>query len=247
MKPPLNPGRNQMKSIIPSLSASTVYPLSRYFLKFAAAGAVVAFTAASIPARRKSQQPRILAPHAREVSAILTKLAQSFVILTALAAAGLVTTSASADKLKDSGSVDMAYVKHCGQPIPDQDGHLFVFHEGEGTSTNKGGLVDGFSVRFWEITDLRQGTGTQQGYVIYSKGSDQRVDRIDGIVTTILKEGQPKTTFKGKWVIINGTGALAGIESEGTYAGYFTADDRFHVDWEGSRSQPKGAATKSQE
>ena len=45
---------------------------------------------------------------------MLTKLGQSFVILTALAAVGLVTTSALADKLKDSGSVDMAYVKHCG-------------------------------------------------------------------------------------------------------------------------------------
>lgn len=183
-----------------------MFPLSRNFLKFAAAGAVVAFT-----------YP------------------------------GLVTPSASADKLKDSGSVDMTYVEHCGQPIPDEDDHMFVFNVGEGTSTNKGGLVDGFSVRFWEITDLRQGGGIQQGYVTYSKGSDQRVDRVDGIVTTILKDGQPRTTFEGKWVMIKGTGTLAGIEAEGTYAGYFTADDRFHVDWEGSRSQPKGAVTKPQE
>lgn len=175
---------------------------------------------------------------------MLTKL-QSFVILTALAAAGLVTTSVSADNLNDSGSVDMAYVKRDGQPIPDQDGHMFIFNEAEGTSTNKGGLVDGFSVRVREVDDLRQGTGTQQGYVIYSNGSDQRVDRFYGVVTKITKDGEPKTTFKGKWVIINGTGALAGIEGEGTYAGYFTAEDRFHVDWEGSRSQPKGAVTKS--
>ena len=178
---------------------------------------------------------------------MLTKLTQSFVILTALAAAGLISTNVSADKLKDSGSVDMAYVKRCGQPIPDQDDHMFVFHEGKGTSTNKGGLVDGFSVRVLEIRDIRQGTGTQQGYVIYSKDSDQRVDRIEGIVTTIVKDGQPKTTFEGKWVIINGMGALAGIEGEGTYTGYLTVEDRFHVDWEGSRSQPKGAVTKSQE
>ena len=131
---------------------------------------------------KESQQLRTLARHEREVNAMLTKLAQSFVILTALAAAGLVTTCASAAKLKDSGSADMAYVKHCGQAIPDQDGHMFVFQEGEGTSTNKGGLVDGFSVRVREITDLRKGTGAQRGYVIYSKGSDQRVDRIDGMV-----------------------------------------------------------------
>jgi hypothetical protein len=83
--------------------------------------------------------------------------------------------------------------------------------------------------------------------VIYSKGADQRVDRFEVMVTTILTDGHPKTTFKGKWVIINGMGALAGIEGEGTYAGYFTAEDRFHVDWEGSRSQPKGAVTKSPE
>ena len=42
---------------------------------------------------------------------MLTKLAQSFLILIALAAAGLISTNVSADKLKDSGSVDIAYVK----------------------------------------------------------------------------------------------------------------------------------------
>jgi hypothetical protein len=167
---------------------------------------------------------------------MLTKL-QSFVILTALAAAGLVTTSVSADNLNDSGSVDMAYVKRDGQPIPDQDAHMFIFNEAEGTSTNKGGLVDGFSVRVREVDDLRQGAGTQQGYVIYSNGSDQRVDRFYGMVT-ISKDGQPKTTFEGRWVMIYGAGALAGMEAAGTYVGYFTAEDRFHVDWEGSRSQP---------
>lgn len=169
---------------------------------------------------------------------MLTKLAQSLVILTGLAAAGLVTPSASADQLKDYGGVDATYVKRSGQPIPDQDGHMLAFNEAEGTSTNKGGLVDGFSVRVREIDDLRQGTGTQQGYVIYSNGSDQRVDRFYGMVTTITKDGQPKTIFEGKWVMISGTGALAGIEADGTYAGYFTTEDRFHVDWEGSRSQP---------
>ena len=44
-------------------------------------------------------------------------------------------------------------------------------------------------------------------------------------------DSQRPPSFEGKWVIINGTGALAGIEGEGTYTGYFTADDRLHVDW----------------
>jgi hypothetical protein len=81
--------------------------------------------------------------------------------------------------------------------------------------------------------------------VTYSKGSDQRVDRIDGVVTTTLQDGQAKTTFEGRWVMINGAGVLAGIEAEGTYVGYFTAEDRFRVDWEGWRSQPRGAITET--
>jgi len=96
----------------------------------------------------------------------------------------------------------------------------------------------------FEIADLRQGKGPHQGYVIYAKGSDRQVVKFDGTVTTTMKDGKPNTTMKGKYVLVNGTGALAGIEGEGTYAGYFTAEDKFHVDWEGSRSQLKGAVAE---
>jgi hypothetical protein len=187
--------------------------------------------------RQNLPQLKMGLSRAREANAMLTKLAQSFLVLTALAVAGLISTKASAKEVKDSGSVEMTYVKRFGQPIPDQDGHILAFNQGEGTSKNQGGLVDGFSVRVREIDDLREGTGTQEGYVIYSKGSDRRVDRIDGVVTTILKDGQSKTTFKGKWVTIHGMGALEGVKEKGTYVGYFTTDDKVHVDWKGSRSQ----------
>jgi hypothetical protein len=33
--------------------------------------------------------------------------------------------------------------------------------------------------------------------LIYAKGSDQQVVKIDGMVTTTMKDGQPNTTFKG--------------------------------------------------
>ena len=60
--------------------------------------------------------------------------------------------------------------------------------------------------------------------------------RSEGNVTTTLKDGQPKTTMKGKYAIVSATGALAGTQGEGSYSGYFTAEDKYHVDWEGSRS-----------
>jgi hypothetical protein len=176
---------------------------------------------------------------------MMTKLAYSLSILCAMAALGLAPAGALADQVKDSGSIDAAYVKRDVQPIPDQEAHVLLLSESTGTSANPGGLLDGFSVSIREILDLRQGTGPQQGYVIYSKGSDQQVVKIDGMVTTTMKDGRPNTTFKGSWTIAGGAGSLAGIEGKGTYAGYLTAEDKFHVDWEGTRSAAKEAIADS--
>ena len=178
---------------------------------------------------------------------MMTKLAQSFVILSAVASIGLASTTALAEKVKESGSIDATYVKKDAQPIPDQDGHMLTLSDAQGVSKNTGGTgyLDGFSVNFRDFVDLTQGTGPQQGYVIYAKGSDQQVVKIDGMVTTTMKDGQPNTTFKGKWVVVNAKGALAGIKGEGTYSGHFTAEDKYHVDWEGSRSGAKAASADS--
>jgi hypothetical protein len=175
---------------------------------------------------------------------MLSKLARSFVIMTVLAAAGLVTTTALAEKIKDEGSFDASYVKREVVPVPDQEGHVLLLTESSGTSSNPGGLIDGFPTTVYEIADLRQGNGPHQGYVIYKKGADQQVVKWDGTVTTTMKDGKPNTTMKGKYVLVGGAGALAGIEGEGTYSGYFTAEDKFHIDWEGSRSQLKSAAAE---
>jgi hypothetical protein len=175
------------------------------------------------------------------------KFIRSFAILAALAAIGLVSTSALAEKVKESGGFDAAYVKKDAQPIPDQDGHMLTLADAQGVNKNAGGTgyLDGFAVNVRDFADLTQGTGPQQGYVIYAKGSDQQVVRIDGMVTTTMKDGQPNTTFKGKWEVVNGQGALAGIKGEGTYSGYFTAEDKYHVDWEGTRSGAKQASADS--
>ncbi len=50
-----------------------------------------------------------------------------------------------------------------------------------------------------DFVDLTQGTGPQHGYVIYSKGTDQQIVKIDGAVTTEIKDGRPDTKFKGSW------------------------------------------------
>jgi len=161
---------------------------------------------------------------------------RSIALIAALAMIGLSSTSALADNIKDSGSYDNTYIKRDMQPIPDQDGHALMLTESTGTATHPGGSLDGFSVTTREIADLRQGNGPQQGYSIFSKGSDQQVVRFEGNVTTTMKDGKPNTTMKGSYEIVSATGSLAGTKGAGTYTGYFTAEDKFQVNWDGTSS-----------
>ena len=43
--------------------------------------------------------------------------------------------------------------------------------------------------------------------------------------------------------VVDATGNLAGTRGEGTYSGYFLAEDKYHVDWKGLRmsAEPKSA------
>jgi hypothetical protein len=163
------------------------------------------------------------------------------VILSAMAAIGFAPTKALAESVKDTGGYDATYTKRDVQPIPDQDGHVLMLTEAGGMATSPGGLLDGFSLTERQTADLRQGNGPQQGYVIFSKGSDQLIVRFEGNVTTTVKDGKPNTTMNGKYTIVSAAGALAGTEGEGSYSGYFTAEDRYRIDWDGTRTVQKDA------
>ena len=177
----------------------------------------------------------------------MDKFIRSIAILAAVAVLGFAPTHALADNIKESGSMDATYTKRDVQPIPDQEGHILMLSDAAATNKNTSGtgFLDGFSANIREIADLSRGTGPSQGYVIYSKGPDQLVVKINAMVTTTMKDGQPNTTFKGSFSAVDGKGALAGTEGKGTYSGYFTAEDKFNVDWEGTRSAAKDAIAES--
>lgn len=159
-------------------------------------------------------------------------------VLAAGAVLALMVSGVSAADMKDSGSIEASYVKRDIHPI-DQDRHVLILSDSKGTSKNPGGNVDGFAVSISDFVDLTQGSGPQHGYVIYSNGADQQIVKIDGAVTTEIKDGRPDTKFKGSWVVVKGAGRLEGAKGEGTYSGYFTAEDKFHVDWEGQTAKLK--------
>ena len=171
----------------------------------------------------------------------MSKLAHIFVALSAMAAMGFAPASARAESVKDTGGYDATYTKRDMQPIPDQEGHALMLIEAQGTAVSPGGPLDGFTVTERETADLRQGNGPQQGYVIFEKGSDRLIVKFEGDVTTTMKDGKPNTTMKGTYAIAGATGALAGTQGEGNYSGYFTAEDKYRIDWDGTRRVQKGA------
>jgi hypothetical protein len=174
----------------------------------------------------------------------MLKFAHTIFALSMLALFGFAATASVAEPADDTGSMQSTYTKRDQLPVPDREGHVLMLNESRGTAKNPGGQVDGYSVTVVEILDLTQGSGPQQGYVIFSKGDDQRVVKIDGMITTTMKDDQPNTTFEGKWEIVANSGALEGSEGEGTYTGYFTSEDSHHVDWQGKISGAKDAVAE---
>jgi len=156
-------------------------------------------------------------------------------LLALVAVMAFSATGAFAGTMTDSGSIDATYAKRDAQPIPDQPGHVLLLTDAVGTNTNTSGspYLDGFSFDVREIMDLAQGNGRSRGYVTFTKGNTQQIVKINGHVSTVMKDGQPNTTFKGKWTVVKATGSYAGVQGDGTYAGYFTAENKFHVDWQG--------------
>ena len=157
--------------------------------------------------------------------------------LAALALISLAPTAFAGIK-QESGSFDVTYVKRDFQPIA--EGHNLMLSES--TGTNNGGSLDGFSVSVRESVDLDKGNGSNIGYVIFARGGDLQIVRINGKVTTTMKDGHTNTTLAGTWEAVDAKGSLAGTKGEGTFSGYFTAEDKYHIDWKGTSTKPQASA-----
>lgn len=95
------------------------------------------------------------------------------------------------------------------------------------------GPMNGGSVVNEEVAQLFQGNGDHAGYYTVISADGSTVAKWDGKVTTVMKDGNPMTTFKGKWEYVGGSGKYQNIKGKGDYNGYFTAADAYVVDWKG--------------
>lgn len=146
---------------------------------------------------------------------------------------------AMADGGKISGSAALSYAKQEASLAPSADGHMLVFGELTGANKNTGNAdyMSNADVTNREIGQLFQGNGPHSGYYTMSKDGNTTTALWRGDVSTILAEdGSPRTSFKGTWEYVNGTGKFAGIKGKGKYTGYFTSKTTYTVDWDGEYS-----------
>jgi hypothetical protein len=119
--------------------------------------------------------------------------------------------------------------------VANTDGYAVMLSETSCTF-NGSGFNEGASVSNPEIANLHQGTGDHSGYYTVTSGDDSTVSKWSGHVTTIMKDGNPMTSFKGQWEYVGGAGKYKGIKGNGDYTGYFTSATEYVVDWKGRKN-----------
>ncbi len=151
----------------------------------------------------------------------------------------LFASQALAEGGKIAGAADLTYAKQEASLAPSADGHMLVFGELTGTNKNTdgSGYMSDADASNREIGQLFQGNGPHSGYYTMSKDGNTTTALWKGDVATVLAEdGSPRTSFKGTWEYVAGTGKYSGIKGKGKYSGYFTSKTTYHVDWNGEYS-----------
>ena len=117
--------------------------------------------------------------------------------------------------------------------VANTDGYTVMLSET--TCTPSGGLIEGATVLNQEVANLHQGTGDHSGYYTITNGTDATIAKWSGKVNTVMKDGNPMTSFKGQWEYVGGSGKFQGIKGKGDYNGYFTSATEYTVDWKGKK------------
>lgn len=159
---------------------------------------------------------------------------------TSLAALAILATSlnAYAESGSTSGSSALTYSDRKVVQIPNTQGEMLQLATVKGTLKSDGPM-NGGSVVNEEDAQLFQGNGDHAGYYTVTAVDGSTVAKWSGKVTTVMKDGNPMTTFKGKWEYVGGSGKYQNIKGKGDYNGYFTAADTYVVDWKGHYSLDK--------
>ena len=120
--------------------------------------------------------------------------------------------------------------------VGDVDNHLFMITESKGYNkgTGESNLFDGARAINLAFIDVVMGSGTQQGYLKFSKNSSVAHFKWNGNAKTVVDDaGKKSTTFEGTFTFTHGTGDYEMIKGGGTFTGYYTSPTSYIADGEG--------------
>ena len=166
-------------------------------------------------------------------------ISNNIITFVVLAVSALSSWQALAESGKISGTANLSYTKQEASPAPSAAGHMLVFGELEGVNKNTGSsnYMSDADATNREIGKLFQGNGPHSGYYTMSKDGNTTTALWKGDVSTVLAEdGSPRTSFKGTWEYVAGTGKYTDIKGKGKYSGYFTSKTSYNVEWSGEYS-----------
>lgn len=158
--------------------------------------------------------------------------------IAALTLLGSASLNVYAQSGSTSGSSALIYSDRKVVQIPNTNGEMLQLATVKGTLKSDGPM-NGGSVVNEETAQLFQGNGDHAGYYTITTAEGSTVAKWSGKVTTVMKDGNPMTTFKGKWEYVGGSGKYQSIKGNGDYSGYFTAADAYVVDWKGNYTLDK--------
>ena len=157
-------------------------------------------------------------------------------VLAALAALPLLALRRAPVAARVGGTMTMTYTQQHVTPLADTEGHVVITGHaiGTGRSTGPKPFMDGAEVTQVTLTELRQGNGPDQGYIIETKDGETVATRYTGSVKTVpAPDGKAVTTFEGTWTKLGGSGRYAGITGAGGYRGRMAAPNASVIEWEG--------------
>lgn len=157
-------------------------------------------------------------------------LNQSVIATAVFAAFSLASINANAESIEGQGKCTY---KPTVASVNNTDGYAVMLSET--TCTSSGGFIEGATGLNQEVANLHQGTGDHSGYYTITNGVDATIAKWSGKVNTVMKDGNPMTSFKGQWEYVGGAGKYQGIKGEGEYNGYFTSATEYTVDWKGKK------------
>ena len=170
----------------------------------------------------------------------------ALVALAPLLALPLAALLGAPEALRTGGTFTMTYTQQQVTPLGDVEGHIVIAAQAKGiaASTGKAPFMDGAEVRQVSLTELTQGSGPDQGYIIESKGGETSITRYTGSVKTVpTAEGKPSTTFEGTWTKVGGSGRYAGMTGAGSYTGRMRSETEYVVEWKGEVQLREAAGT----